>query len=218
MKTRADLRPKTQQTYRSILELFRQSLRPGLPLSAVEEKHVAAFLDGRQIGDRSRQTYTTHLKAFFRWASAEGIYSDALPTGKKTRKARQASLPKFLSEAEYGRLLAAIDADGVLTGTAAAAAAIGRAVRFAAGTGLRLGEVCSLHWSAISRETGFVTVANTEDFQTKSGSARSVYLAGDARRVIDDLHELRTSEADDYVFLRPDGQPLGTEYLSKRFA
>src|SRR5690606_7341042 len=93
----------------------------------------------------------------------------------------------------------------------------------AVGTGLRRGEICNLRWSAVDLKTGFLFVKNildeedATDFQTKSGEERAVPLVGEARTVLEELHKLRTSEKDDYVFAGMRGGPLNAAHLSKRF-
>ena len=64
-------------------------------------------------------------------------------------------------------------------------------IRFAVGTGLRRGDVCSLRWSTADLKGQMLTVKNTEDFETKSGHERPVPLLGDALTVLVQRHEER---------------------------
>ena len=94
-------------------------------------------------------------------------------------------------------------------------------VRFAVGTGLRLGELCNLRWSAVNLTTGFLAVKNANGFKTKTRHERPVYVTGEAREVLERLNQARTSEADDYVFKGTSKQEgskdkLNEEYVSKR--
>lgn len=91
-------------------------------------------------------------------------------------------------------------------------------------TGLRRGELCSLRWSQIDFEAGFLYVKNREargsdsGFQTKSAAERPVPLVGDALaalRRLDAQHE--DPAEDDFIFKGINGRQLNAEMASKRF-
>ena len=95
-------------------------------------------------------------------------------------------------------------------------------IKFAVGTGLRLGELCSLHWSAVNLSDRRITVKVTEHFNTKSGHERSLPVRGEALRVLQCLANHRTSETDGFVFESRrkrigDNSGLNPEYVSRRF-
>ncbi len=90
-------------------------------------------------------------------------------------------------------------------------------VLLAVGTGLRLGELAALRWSAVDFETGFLTVRSGEGFRTKSGHERAVPLAGDAQEVLLRLSSEREDDLDGPVVTYGDGRPIVAKYASKRF-
>ena len=219
LKSREGRSPKTIANYENILRIFRESLPPGMMLAAVETRHVNAFLDGRNLKERSRHTYTRHLGVFFRWCMADGLCKhDPTPVNGRLRRRPRRTVPEFLTEAQVEELLCTIKADAVLKHAITDGNRwLTHVIRFTLGTSLHRGEMCNLRWSAVDLHTGLITVRNTEDFETKSGHERAVPLVGDARAVIVALRETRTSEADDYVFKGMRGDQLNAEHLSRRF-
>lgn len=93
---------------------------------------------------------------------------------------------------------------------------------FAGCTGLRLGELLALRWSDVDLDGGVVTVSRAmsagEESSTKSRRARSVPLAEQATAEIKNLlrREAFTARTD-YVFCRPDGDPLDRSAVRTRF-
>lgn len=219
LKSREGRAPKSIANYKNILRIFRESLPPGMTLSAVESRHINKFLDGQSLNERSRQTYTKHLGIFFRWCVADGLCKQE-PVAKNARFQRRTkrSVPVFLTDIQAAELLNTIEADAILKHAITDGNRwLLNVVRFTLGTGLRRGEVCHLRWSAVDLHSGFITVRNTEDFETKSGHERSVPLVGAAREVLKALQKLRTNEQDDFVFKGMKGDKINDEHLSKRF-
>ena len=132
---------------------------------------------------------------------------------------------RFLTKSQYERLLRTIESDASLKAAALKAGEIlwlADVVRFAVGTGLRLGEITALRWGAVDLETRAVRVETSEDFVTKSGHERLVPVEGDALAVLERLNEARATEAEDYVFGVKDSagrrrRRLNDTYVSKRF-
>jgi site-specific recombinase XerD len=93
------------------LAVFAQYLQQGGvgELAAITPRHVREFYENPSA-DRPRRSYSSTLRAFFRWASAQGLLrstlSDAIP---RPRRYRFASLPDVLSEADVDRLLSSVD-------------------------------------------------------------------------------------------------------------
>lgn len=210
---------KTVTNYTDILRIFAESLPPAMAIRLVEPRHFTAFLDGQDLNATSRATYYRHLRAFVRWCVKEGILKDSpLPHEAKRKSKKQ--VVRFLTREEYGLLLRTIEADAVLKASQLREGEIIwliDLIKFAVGTGLRRGELRSLRWSAIDLRSGYVTVKNTKEFETKSGHERSVYLTGDAREVIERLSAQRKNEADDYVFKGVKGGQINAGTASGKF-
>ncbi|MFQ5570006.1 MAG: tyrosine-type recombinase/integrase [Rhodothermales bacterium] len=229
LKARSDRRPKTLRADTSTLNLFANSLRAGSLVQHVEQRHVEKFLD-RDLSAATLHTYHTRLKAFFEWCVDQGMIREnpmrRVPKPKLKRKEKQ-----FLTRQQYERLLRCIEADAMMKESGVVKQAslkpgevrwLVDVVRLGIGTGLRLGELTSLRWSAVDLESHLITVRNTNDFTTKSGHERRIPVEGEAFEVLHRLHEERESETDGYVFrgtsLREGTkEKLNDEYVSKRF-
>lgn len=229
LKARSDRRPKTLRADASMLNLFAGSLRAGALVQHVEQRHVEKFLN-RDLSAATRHTYHTRLKAFFAWCIDQGMTKEnpvrRVPKPKLKRKEKQ-----FLTRQQYERLLRCIEADATMLESGVVKQAslkpgevrwLADVVRLGIGTGLRLGELTSLRWSAVDLDSHLVTVRNTDDFITKSGHERRIPVEGEALDVLQRLHAERDSETDGYVF-RGTSRRQGTqdklngEYVSKRF-
>lgn len=220
-KRRDGVRARTVEGYAGLLRTFGRTLPDGIALHAVEARHVEAFTGRAGLADASRRTYRRSLGVFFAWAVVEGLTGVnpvATPKGRSARTRKD--LPEYLTEDDAARLLRAIEADAAVRpgSDPDAAAWLHGVVRFAVGTGLRLGEIVALRWSAVNLADGFVKVANTDTFTTKSGRERVVYLTGDARAVVEGRAAARRSEDDAApVFTNAVGRPLNPAYVSRRF-
>jgi len=234
LRSREGMSAKTLRGYESILTMFEKALPPGMTMQMLEQRHVMQFLDAKRtrpkggqyrLSGTSRKSYVRHLRAFFRWAIAEGhMRDDPTPTAELNRKAARRTVPPFLHEDEFDGLIRVIESDGILNDDIVHGNAwLVNATRFAVGTGLRRGEVCNLRWSAVDLRNGFIYVKNIADdegaidFSTKTGEERAVPLVGDALEVVRALHDARRSEADGYVFTGAKGGQLNGDFLSKRF-
>ncbi|HTW28567.1 MAG TPA: site-specific tyrosine recombinase XerD [Acetobacteraceae bacterium] len=111
------------------------------------------------------------LRQFFRFLAREGVRADD-PTELLDSPRLPRALPKYLSEAEVERLLAAAAAIPGLPGLTAAAA-----LEILYATGLRVSELLALPRSALTRDAAVLLVRG------KGGKERIVPLSDAARRV-----------------------------------
>jgi len=219
LKARSDRRPKTLRADRSVLGLLLEELHPDIQLRHVEPRHLSAFLGNLGFSDGTRNTYYTRIKAFFNWCVTEG-YLVENPIRKLRPPKTSKTVADFLTREEYTHLLHYIESEAILKENRLKPGEIiwlADVVRFAVGTGMRLGEICNLRWSAVNLQTGYVSVKNARDFKTKSGHERTLYITGEARQVLELRHAARTSELDDYVLTGTSGEQLNATYVSKRF-
>ena len=208
----------TVETYAYVLGSFVESLAPTFPLYGVERRHIAAFLESRDLADATRRSYADRLRIFFAWCVDGALLKESpAPEQRRSKKSRMKGLPPFFSEEDHNRFLRAVESDAVLKGLPHGNRWLLDVVRFATGTGLRRGELINLRWNAVDLKGRMLTVKNTESFQTKSGRERYVPLVGEALRVACQLQEERVSEADGYVLKSASGEQLYGNYLSKRF-
>lgn len=224
IRSREGRSAKTIHGYTSILRIFGESLPAGYLVQHVSDDSIARFLRKQNINNTSRETYVRHLNVFFNWAVEEKLVESNPVAALKQRRrgARKTTHQiRFLTESEFSILTECIrlhneGKEGQELGSVGDLWLID-VVTFAANTGLRRGEICSLRWGAVTLSERMLTVRNTEDFKTKSGAERSIFLAGTAWRVIERLSNQSGLKSDDYVFRRPDGQPLSGDYLTKKF-
>lgn len=202
--------------YGHILNPFLLHLKqPNLPLYSLKPERVEKYLRGLQVAESTRRNYTNRFRMFFHWCRKAGLLKeDVAPKPVGGKRGRQKALPKFLTEEQFEQLIRAVEADAVLNANIKGGNQyLIDVFRFTVNSGLRLGEVCNLRWSAVDFASGVFTVANTEEFTTKSGRERSVPLVGEARRILERLSEGRASEGDGYVFKGEKGGKLNRSYL-----
>jgi len=102
---------RTVRQYARKLLVFAQYLEEvGISqLAAIAPRHIREFYENAKRG-RPRRSYSSALRAFFRWASTQGwlpaALTDAIP---RPRRYRFATLPDVLSNAEVDRILATAD-------------------------------------------------------------------------------------------------------------
>jgi integrase len=219
IKGRSDRRTRTLRNDRSTLELLAGELPPDVLVKQITPKSIKRFLERGELTTSTRTTYYARLKRFFRWAIDNGAIK-ADPMSKIKRPKQKKTVAEFLTRDQYEAVVRCIEADATMKASTLKPGEViwlADVVRFAVGTGLRLGELCNLRWSAVNLKTGFITVRASEGFDTKSGHERSVYVTGEARDVLARLYAERTDESGGYVFTGVGGDKLNDEYVSKRF-
>jgi integrase/recombinase XerD len=148
----------------------------GLPIEAVSSDILRAYLQRQTSAGMSPRSLARQLSAyrqFFRFLLAEGIRGDD-PSSAIDRPKQGTTLPKYLTEGEIERLLAAAAArpgvDGLRMRTL---------LEVAYATGLRVSELVGLPLSGLARKEGVVIVRG------KGGKERMVPLTEAALEAID---------------------------------
>ncbi len=215
VKRKKQLRAKSITNYADILRLLEQHLPPRFPVAYTEERHIVGMLEARTLSDTSQATYLRHLRSFFRWAKTEGL-TKHVPVPVIERHRKQTKVAEFLTRDEVDRLVRHIESEAILKATQLRREGgivwLADLIRFAVGTGLRMGELCGLRWADVDRSTHFITVR-----RSKSHRQRRVYITGEARAVLDRRHDARTTEANGYVFTGVNGRKLNGNYASQCF-
>lgn len=222
--SRGHLRPRTVETYEGVLSRFLRRLPPNLMLAHLTGEHISSFVHDTSVSRATQQKRYAHLRAFGKWASAEG-YVEKDPMGKVRRPKPERRLPSFLTPQDLDRLLAAIEADYTLKvgeGKVREGSImwLRDAVLLAVSTGLRRGELLNLHWSDVDTVSGWLHVRNRGTFRTKGGGERSVPLTPPAKEVLERLRSKRLERgevADGPVMTGEGGGPLYPNLLTRRF-
>ena len=222
-----EARDKTDSSIRndkSVLNALGATLPVAVGVGHVTTADVHRYLDGLDIVASTRKTYINRIRAFFSWAVGDGLVRDD-PASKIEAPKVGRRTPRYLTPKQYVAVLAAIERDvrakksgakdrvGYQPGTAVWLADV---VRFAVGTGFRIGEVVNLRWTSVDLEGRFVSVRNEGGFRAKRDSERTVPVEGEAVAVLERLLDRRESD-DDYVFKGVRGGRLNKTYVSKRF-
>lgn len=80
-------------------------------------------------------------------------------------------------------------------------------------TGMRLGELVNLQWSSVDLDNNVITVANTDDFTTKSGRERNIPIHDKLK----DILKRRYSKNRKYVFTKDGDFRYTLSYVSHKF-
>lgn len=222
MKSRSHLRPDTVKAYRSALRCFRRSnaVPPALMLKDVGEAHLRPYIYDSGVTAATRRFRFRHLRTFFNWAAKKGRLEES-PLDGLDKPKQEKKLPEYLTPDQLDRILRAIDADVEMKRAEKGRIRPGQVVwlkpviLLAVNTGMRIGELCALRWRDVSFSESMIYCGRGKDFQTKSGHERAVPMTAEARRVLSDLHERRTSEG--YILRGVEGGKLNSGYTSKKF-
>ena len=168
-------KPRTVETYRSLLRLHILRELGDLRLSEVDRSHVSALHHGlRDTPSRANQSVGIFSK-MFKLAVAWGMTPARPNPCRSIKRYKERSCERFLTEDEYarlGRVLFEAEAEGPLMASAVAA------VRLLLLTGCRRNEILMLRWDDIDRRAGELRLSDS-----KSGPRR-VPLTPPVERVL----------------------------------
>lgn len=219
---RTTVREKTRDEENRTLIRFQRTLPTTIKLDAVEGYHIESYInakkpDGSDRAPATRRRYHAVLSGFFDWCVEEGLIEHHPMTKLVAAKVHRREA-RFLTPTELELLLAQID--GAATAREAPEAGgvegevswLADAVRVQAGTGLRIGELSALRWSAVDLNRRQIIVGRHE--KTKSGHERVVPVAGEALVVLQRLAVGKPKEG--FVITGAGGGRLSNGYASKR--
>ena len=222
---RTEKRERTRSEDAKTLKRFQRTLPPAVRLENVEGRHVERFIDapkpdGSKRQPATRRRYHNVLKKFFDWCVAEGLVEQHPMERMRPPKVYRKEA-RFLTPAELEQLLAQIDSAAKARalpeagGRTNEVAWLSDAVRVQAGTGLRIGELASLRWSAVQLDKRRVIVGRQD--LTKAGHERVVPVAGDALHTLMRLDKARpTRDGQAFVLTAAEGGRLNEARTSKR--
>lgn len=209
LETKASKAARTVDNYEKFTGRFTGFHGPDKVISSVTARDIEAWLDSTDTGVSSRHSYVRYLNVWFRWAKKEGL-TDCVATEGVRLKRLPKKFDRYLSEEEVERIVKVIRME------AQTAFWLADLVQLAVQTGLRRSELVNLRWDHVDLDTGFLTVANTDDFTTKNGSERKVPLSDTAREVLERRSSEDAADRCPYVFSHDEG-PYDPDYLSRAF-
>jgi integrase len=158
------------------------------------------MLKRKTVKERIVNGYLATLQGAFQRAVEYGMLKNNVFKVIKKLKPPQ-NFPLFLSKKEFEKLLLNEEDDKLKL-----------LYRFGVYTGMRLGEIISLKWSAANFDKGVITVFNHEDFTTKSKRSRNIPIY---KGLIEDLQKMK-GKPDEYIFRR-NGYQYTREFISRNF-
>lgn len=121
--------------------------------------------------------------------------------------------PKFFTKEEFAHLLATV------RGHASRKVDKEQLIdlfTFAVNTGLRLSEITHLRWFGVDFPARQFTIANTWNFETKSGKQRTLPMTETVYQILQRQLARRYKDTT-YVFQKPGGYPYTKDYLTHKF-
>lgn len=194
---------KSYQAFVKIaLSQFEKVVDPGTEIGKVTSLDVESFISMKRklVKERIINGYLITLQsAFERAVEFKMLKTNVFRTIKKLKAPNNP--PLFLSKDEMDTLLSHEDEERFRV-----------IYRFAAYTGMRMGEIRFLRWRSIDFTKDLISVSNHEEFTTKSKKSRDIPLHPCLR---EDLLKLK-GNPDDYIFLY-DKRQYTKDLLSRNF-
>lgn len=184
------------------LDQFELVIDSKIELSKITCLDVENFilLKRKKVKERIVNGYLATLQGAFQRAVEYGMLKNNVFKVIKKLKPPQ-NFPLFLSKEEFEKLLLKEEDDKLKL-----------LYRFGVYTGMRLGEIISLKWSALNFDKGLITVFNHEDFTTKSKRSRNIPIH---KSLLEDLQKMN-GKPDEYIFRR-NGYQYTREFISRNF-
>jgi integrase len=147
--------------------------------------------------------YLSAMRSCWNWGRSEGL----IPTSHSWPDNVLFSPPEprkvFLTGEQLDILLKVAESDQVMR----------TAIMVSVGTGVRLGELLRLQWPDINFDAQSIVL-----LRTKNKTPRSVHLPPNVAAALRALKNAPVQSLTQHVFLLPDGRPLKTSVLEKRWS
>ncbi len=208
-------RKATRQRER-ILESFALTLAPEIDVAAVTPSHVRTFIQQEDFSDWTRRTYYARLRTFFACCKEHGLCEDNPADPVKSPPEPRGTI-NYVTPDGLRRILVAIEHTAETTECTGEVRWYADIVRFAAGSGLRLGEICALKWKDVDLVAGTVIVRSDDVHRAKGDKERPVQVSPQATRVLHQWHARDKPNPDAFVFHGPRSDHLSYEGTSRLF-
>jgi integrase len=227
-KEEAGLRPNTIEVYHYVLKGLKEHAPPGVMTRDVSPDHVRSYVhaskevagEDEEVSNATKRHRHSHLSTFFRWAVEKG-WADENPVEKVNKPRKEEKTKAFFEPEDVEKVLNAIDAYRRVRkgepGPTPSDAWLKEIIVVAFGTGLRRGELLNLQWRDVDLDNGRLFVRHRDDFKPKNGQERSVTLVGDAREMLEAMHEAANPIPNEPVFTDDRGESPRPDRVTKRF-
>ena len=209
------VRHNTYSTYQTAVKQYIVPEIGKARFASLKPQHVAAWLEGLEIGARSKQLAFATLRRAYSYA-VELSLLDRSPLSEMRGPRVPKTEPRILNMAEVKKLLAAAEKTEWYT-----------LVYVAIATGMRQGELFGLTWDAVHLDKSYLRVtralARTEDGYAlgepkTAASRRSLPLPKDAVTLLRAHRKRQAENPLGLVFTSTDGKPLdGPNFLKRVF-
>lgn len=199
---------------RRVLDRFASDLPPDIRVDQITTEQVRSFVRRPELAQWTQRTYYARLNTFFSFCVEAG-YQERNPCEDVDRPSEPRRTINYVKPAQLEQLCQAIEKEATNGGPDRRWYA--DVLRFTAGSGLRLGEVCALKWKDVDREEGTVIVRSDETHQTKTGEERTVYISPEAQDILHGIADTRGTRGDTFVFQGPELDRLSYPLMSRYF-
>lgn len=189
----------TIRKYKSILERFLYEC--SIPLESLTSEDVHNWLRDFSVGKKERtiDLYLSCLSSFFQFCLEED-FMENMVLKKRWRPKINPSLPKYLTEEEYSRVLIAAEELSLRNRAV---------VLFLFSSGCRLGELCSLLIKDVDLTERTATVLG------KGSKIRRIHFSIECSIVLKEYLSSRDNQEEDPLFMNKFGQALGSSGVKK---
>jgi integrase len=202
---------------RRILEQFADTLPPETTCRQVTSDQVRWFARRPDLAQWSQYTYFARLSTFFGFCIDEG-YLDQNPCSELRRPSKPRKKINYVTPEQLEQLCRAIESRNDTHGRSDTDLRwYADVLRFTAGSGLRLGELCALKWKDVDLDRGAIIVRSDETHRTKTGDERTVYVSPEAQAILERIADARGIADQSFVFQGPRSDRLSYELTSRYF-
>lgn len=197
---RTRLRAITLENYRSLLKRFTSHVGRDTPIARIRSGDVEAFACSPDYAETTQQTRLVVMRAFFRWAVANG-HLEVDPTKRIDMPRAPSKLPRAVRSDDLEAIVSAIEKDQALRDKSSDSRLrtdrtwLIPCYRFAFLTGLRASELARLRWEDVD-----FNLASIKLEIQKNKKAQYLPLGSAA---IDVLAEVEGRGEAEYVFCPP---------------
>ena len=205
----------TRQRLR-VLQRFAKAFPPEIDLGEIDLDQIRTFVQQKRLSEWTRRTYYARLRTFFGFCVEQG-FCERNPVNDMKAPPEPRRAINYVAPDDLHRLLIVIECQAGRSKREGEVRWYADIVRFAAGSGLRLGEICALKWKDVDLGAGIVTVRSDDVHRTKSGDERVVQVSPQAARVLGVWYERDRPKKQDFVFHGPVSRELSYEGTSRLF-